>query len=93
MRQAGDDGARGKYLGIGRQHDRRHRAASRKAGDENATGINAMIERHLLDHLADREGFPSAPFDVARLKPVETTQRVVRPLLLRHEKGKTIPIR
>jgi len=45
---------------------------------------------HVLDHLADREGFAAVAADVLRLKPVEAGSQVVGALLLREDESEAI---
>ena len=49
-----DDCPASEDVGIGRQHDGRHRSARRQPGDEDALRVNAIAFDHMLDHLADR---------------------------------------
>ena len=92
IRQAGDDCATGEDFGIGGKHHRRHGAAGRKAGDEDAAAIDAMRDDHRLDHLADRQRFAGVAADVFGHEPVEAEIGVVGALLLGEEHGEPMQI-
>ncbi len=81
--KSGNDGAAGKNLRIGRQHDRSHGAAGREAGHEHPAPVNAERRNGMLDHLPDRKRLALVARNVARQEPREAILRIVGRLLLR----------
>ncbi len=92
VRQPGDDGAAGEDFGVGGKHHRGHRAAGRKAGDEDAPAIDGMRDDHRLDHLANRQCFAGVAADVFGHEPVEAEVGVVGALLLGKKHGEAMQI-
>ena len=92
-RQPRDNGAGRKHFGIGGEHDRRHGAARREPGDENAMRVDLMVAHHPRDHLPDRAGFAAPACGIFRIEPVEAAVGVVRWLLLGHQQRETIMLR
>ena len=76
-RHARDHGPRREGRWIGRQHRRRHRAARRKADDENAARIGLVATDRGARHLPDRHRLAASSADVAGQEPVETTAMAV----------------
>ena len=66
--QARDDRAGREHLRIGRQHGRRHRAAGREPGDEDAPAVDVVGADGLLDHLADRQHLAAIARGVVRAR-------------------------
>src|SRR4029077_3578428 len=66
--------------------------SGRQPGDVDATGVDTVIEHHLVDHLPDRESLTLSALRVAGLKPVEAAVRVVCVLLLRKKQREAIPL-
>src|SRR6476659_9190199 len=73
VRQACDDGSTGKDVGVGCEHDRGHGTSGRQPGDVYATGVDIVIEHHLVLHRSDRSRLTLSASRVAGLKRVETT--------------------
>ena len=91
IRQARDDGPAGKDIGVGREHDRGHGSSGRQPGNVNAASVDAVIQRHLVDHLSDRKSLALPPLRIAGLKPVEAAVRIICVLLLGEQQRKAIP--
>ena len=90
--QARDDSAAREHFRIGRQHHRGHGAAGGKAGDEDTIRVDAVIARHLRDHLPDRQRFAAVARNIFRIEPVEAAIAIVRRLLLRHQQRKAVAL-
>ena len=84
--------ASGEHVRVSRQHDRSHCATGGKPGDEDSLTIDCMIDRHLLNHLPDRQRLSPITMTIVRLEPVKGSNSVVGASLLREQKGKTVLI-
>ena len=68
-------------------------SACRDSGDKYPTRVDCVIGNHFGDHLPDRQSFTVSALDIAGLKPIEATVRVICTLLLGKEKRKAVSVR
>ena len=90
--QTRDNGSAGEHLRIGRQHRGAHRSTCRQPDDEHAPPVDAMVDDHALDHLADGERLAAVAPYVGGKKPVEAVVGIVGALLLRKQHRKAMGV-
>ena len=73
--QACQNGATDEQLRIGRERHRGHCPSGRQAGDVDAPAIDAVVQDHPLDHVADRQRLAAAALAVLGCEPGEAAVR------------------